>query len=504
MKKILTTLALVLCGLVSLNAVTVSGVAGKYSGTLKVAEDSQTGNIIILPGTEANKVTLVLPDFDFSGINLGDIVAMNADLASNGAISINHFPVYISALSERAYVTINAGSVLNGNSVTLDLGIEVPSLGEGFLPVTFNGSRTQGNYQMPNAGFENNWHSVGSGVEPGNWHSFNSGTGTVISAAQNNEQLLESNDIRPGSTGSKSALLKSKFTDYWLVKVKANGNLTNGQINAAGTSAGDGTKNFNFSDPSNNGFNTPFTALPDSFVFWAKYIPADGNVSSSANRARAHAVITTNAYYKDPEDGGNYSSVKVADAEINYSATSSKGWQRVSVPFAYSSSVNANNAAYILVTFSTNENAGGGTTSKNGVDQVYLDDVEMIYNHDLTNFKIDGNTISFSNGNASSAQPFSDEKYSCVATVNGRRSDAFVGYDAANECVVVYTVAEDFATNSSDYKIYKVQMAPAEVTGLDEVRVQQQAQKVMINGHVYIIRNGAWYDTLGKRVHPLR
>jgi hypothetical protein len=47
-------------------------------------------------------------------------------------------------------------------------------------------------------------------------------------------------------------------------------------------------------------------------------------------------------------------------------------------------------------------------------------------------------------------------------------------------------------------------MAPAEVTGLDEVRVQQQAQKVMINGHVYIIRNGAWYDTLGKRVHPLR
>ncbi|MBQ9439007.1 MAG: hypothetical protein IJU35_00180 [Paludibacteraceae bacterium] len=504
MKKILTTLALVLCGLVSLNAVTVSGVAGKYSGTLKVAEDSQNGSIIILPGTEANKVTLVLPDFDFSGLNLGDIVVLNADFASNGAISINHFPVYISALSERAYVTINAGSVLNGNSVTLDLGIEVPSLGEGFLPVTFNGSRTQGNYQMPNAGFEDNWHSVGKGVEPNYWHSFNSGTGAVVSAAQNNVQLNESNEVRPGSTGSKSALLSSKYTNYFITKVKANGNLTNGQINAAGTSADDGTKNFNFSDPSNSGFNTPFTALPDSFVFWAKYLPADGNVSSSENRARAHAVITTNAYYKDPEDGGNYSSVKVADAERNYSATASKGWQRVSIPFNYSSTVNADNAAYILITFSTNQNAGGGTSSKDAEDHIYLDDVEMIYNHDLTNFKIDGTNIVFNNGQATNNKPFSDEKYNCQATVNGRRSDAFVGYDAANECVVVYTVAEDFATNSSDYKIYKVQMAPAEVTGLDEVRVQQQAQKVMINGHVYIIRNGAWYDTLGKRVHPLR
>ena len=505
MKKSIFTLLLASLTLIA-SAVTPAGVAGKYSGTLTVAEDAQAGSIVILPGTVANAVTLVLPQFDFSGLNLGDIVVINASLNASGAASISHFPVYISALSERAYVNIYPISTMSGSSVSLNLGIEVPSLGEGEIPVLFTGSRASaGNYQMPNAGFEDGWHATGKGVEPDNWHSFNSGTGAVISAAQNNVQLLESSEKRPGSAGSKSALIKCKYTNYILTKVKANGNLTNGQINAGGTSATDGTRNYNFSDPNNGGFNTPFTALPDSFVFWAKYIPADGNVSSSENRARVHTVITTNAYYKDPEDGGSYGSVKVAEATLNYPATSSMGWQRVSVPFIYSSSVNADNAAYVLVTFSTNQTAGGGTSNASSVDQVYLDDVEMIYNHNLTNFTLDGNRLTFSNGLATSDKPFSDEKYTCAATVDGRRSSAYVGYDAATNRIVVYTVAEDFAANSTDYKVYQVQMAQPEVTGLRDATVSQAAaQKVMIEGRIYIIRGGAWYDTLGKRVNPLR
>lgn len=499
-KRFLLSVVLAVATLFSVHAVTVSGVAGKYSGTLTIAEDSQAGEILILPGTEPNTVSLVLPQFGFSGLNLGDIVVMNADLTSAGGISISNFPIYISVLETRAFATISTGSTLNGTNASLTLGIQVPSLGEGEIPVQFSGSRTIGTYQMPNAGFETNWHSVGSGVEPDNWHSFNSGTGTLIAATKNNVQLNESSDTRPGSTGSKSALIRCKYTNYVLTKVKANGNLTNGQINAASSSASDGSKNYNFSDPSNSGFNTQFAANPDSIVFWAKYIPADQNPSGSSNTARMHTVITTNARYQDPEST-NYSSIKVAEATNNYRAANNLGWQRISTPFSYSSSVNADNAAYILVTFSTNSTPGGGTSNANAVDQIFLDDVEMIYNHELTSFVIDGENISFSNGVADTDKTFSDVSYIYNSTVSGRRSAAYVGFDAENNRIIIYTVAEDFAVNSNDYKVYTLNMAPASTTSLERIEApSQQAQKLIINGRVYIRKGADWYNALGMKV----
>ncbi len=501
MKKLFITLTMAFAVLFSAHAVTATDVAGQFSGTLTIGEDPQSGNITILPGSASDKITLVLPQFSFSGINLGDIVVVNVSLASNGALSMTGFPVYISVLSERAFVNIHEGSTISANSVSLDLGIEVPSLGEGELPVLFSGSRVSaGNYQMPNAGFESGWHSVGSGVEPSNWHSFNSGTGSLIAAAKNNTQLTESSSVRPGSTGSKSALIQSKYTGLGFIKVKANGNLTNGQINASSASAANASGNYNFSDPTNNGYNTPFTAQPDSFVFWAKYIPADGNVSSADNKARMHTVITTYARYQDPE-ADSYGSVKVAEATNNYRATSSKGWQRISTPFVYNSSVNADNAAYILVTFSTNETAGGGTSSSSAVDKIYLDDVEMIYNHDLTAFILDGENITFSNGQATTEKVFSDQQYTYSATVSGRRSSSFVGFDANSNKMLVYTVAEDFVANNKDYKLYTINMTAPEPTAIDEVREQApQAQKIIVGGRVYIRKGDAWYNAMGMKV----
>ena len=86
-----------------------------------------------------------------------------------------------------------------------------------------------------------------------------------------------------------------------LLGVKANGNCTNGQINAGSKTATEAEKNYNFSDPANEGFNTPFQGRPDSMVFWAKYIPGDRDAANEANQARMSTVITTDAHYQDPE-----------------------------------------------------------------------------------------------------------------------------------------------------------------------------------------------------------
>ena len=306
---------------------------------------------------------------------------------------------------------------------------------------------TNKNYDFVNGGFEGNW----SNNEPSGWHSFGTATGTFASFVKGNtHQFTQSTDVRPGSTGSNSALLKSNI----VLGTKANGNCTNGQINAGSTSASDGSKNYNFSDPSNSGYNTAFAGQPDSLVFWAKYIPADQNPSNASNKARAHAVITTNARYQDPESS-DYSSVKIGDAQINYAATSSMGWQRLSAPFTYYS-VSPDQAAYMLMTFTTNVTPGGGTTTNSSVDNIYLDDVQMIYNYGLKGATLEGQALSFSNGQASVALPFSTD-YEWNVTTDATGAHVFIGYDAASYKAYLYVVAGNYA-RAHNYTVYTVQM----------------------------------------------
>ena len=390
----------------------------------------------------------MLPDFKFSGVPLGDIVLVNIPMNGSGQLTLNNRPLYIKAINEHAEVSMVNGSQISGTIANVTLSIEA-GLPEP-IPVVFEGDKVTGrNYFFNNAGFEDNWHTVDKGVEPDYWHSFNSGTGSLISAAKNNVQLTESSDVRSGATGTKSALLKTNV----VFGVKANGNLTNGQINAGSMSASDGANNYNFSDPFNTGFNTDFVGQPDSLAFWVKYVPASG---SNETVARAHATITTNAYYKDPETGGSYNNVKVAEATIEYGATGNI-WKRVGTSFDYST-VGADQAAYILINFTTNRTPGGGNATKNNPDLLYLDDIEIVYNHALETFKMGNNTISFSNGHANTTAEFSDSDYTFAATTNGKAAKSFIGFDEEHNQVLVYVVADSYS-QAKAYSVYTLQMA---------------------------------------------
>ena len=357
----------------------------------------------------------------------------------SGSVTING----TSYSAERIYVLPGAET----NTLTCVVGeqvlVNIPA-----SSIVLSAQPISANYAITNGGFEGNW----TNNEPTGWHSFASATGDFASFVTGNTgQFQQSTDKRPGSTGSYSAQIQSKVT----LSVKANGNCTNGRINAGSMSATDASGNYAFSDPSQSGYNTPFVGQPDSLVFWAKYVPGGGSYEDASNKARAHATLITNSRYQDPETG-DYSAVKIAEATSDYSATSSLGWQRISVPFVYTS-VNPAQMAYMLITFTTNKTPGGGNSTKKSPDNVYIDDAEMIYNYRLTQLTIDGEAISFSNGQATTEKMYSNE-YAVSATTNGRAAKTFVGYDSAHYRMYVYVVADNYSQVHA-YSLYTIQMA---------------------------------------------
>jgi len=228
--------------------------------------------------------------------------------------------------------------------------------------------------QVSNAGFEL-WENVATNEdEPVNWNSFRTNAGTYATVARA-KQVDKSSDIRPGSTGTTSAVIWAR----WATLAVANGNLTTGQIQAGSTTPANAA-NHNKTIRANAAHNMPFTATPDSLTVWTKYVP--GN---TAHQARVAAVIHGDYDYKDPSATADENYV-VGKATLNYSATEDKGWQRLSIPFDYD--FTSNDPQYILITFTTNMTPGVGTTAgRNGAivsDSVYIDDMFMIYNPTLT------------------------------------------------------------------------------------------------------------------------
>ena len=424
---------------VSAMAVTVNEVSGVYKGTLNIGGTSYSNKeVYVLPGTGGSFTTLIVPSVAFSS-KCADLVLVDMVLNNNGTLSSGCAATYVKSIS---------ASSLSESSMSFTMSLTTPSHPVS-VTMTFDGEKvTKRNYELKNGGFEGDW----SNGEPSKWHSFPTATGLFSGFVNGTDQISQSTDVRPGTTGSHSVKIQTKIT----LGAKGNGNCTNGQINAGSKTATDASGNYNFSDPSNNGYNTEFVGQPDSLVFWAKYIPGGGSVTDNSNKARANAVITQNARYQDPETG-SYGSVKVGNAAINYSATSSKGWQRLSTPFVYTS-LDPKTAAYILVTFSSNATPGGGNSSKNSPDVVYLDDAEIIYNHALQTFKMGNNTISFSNGHANTTAEFSDSDYSFTATTNGKAAKSFIGFDAEHNQVLVYVVADSYS-QAKAYSVYTLQMA---------------------------------------------
>lgn len=509
------------------SAVTAREVCGQFHGDLNIAGTMYSGkNIYLLPGAVSQTVTFVLPDFSFNAGKLGNIVLPNIPMDETGMLTLENATLYLDSIQERATITVLNGledegvvynSVVSDTAAQVLLSIEAGSLPEPIL-VLFQGVAVNDrNYFLPNGGFEGTW----TNYEPKGWHSFYSATGLMVEFIKNNKQFVASGLVRPGSKGTQSALLSSDL----LFGVRANGNCTNGQINAGSMTADDKTANYNFSDPANSGFNTPFHGRPDSIVFWAKYLPADRNAANEVNKARLNAVITTDARYQDPEESDRYGDIKIGSACINYSATSSMGWQRIAVPFTYYAANADKQPAYILATFSTNMQPGGGSSYSTGgsmnkvniLDSVYLDDVQMIYNKQLTSFAIDGEAQTFVEHIATLDEDYCDDCARFVATADGNTASTFIAFDAEHRCIFIYVIADDYA-QSGTYRLYRVEFNDSETSDLLPIEPDPDSdynpedaletltvdgrsyEKVIRNGHLLIRHGNSWYTVTGLRI----
>lgn len=214
--------------------------------------------------------------------------------------------------------------------------------------------------QIGNSSFET-WEVVATpDEEPVNWSSFLTASGTLAQFAQS--ELDKSTDVRPGSTGTYSAHIFSQS----VLGVIANGNVTTGRINMGSATPGN-PNNYNTSVIADAAFSEAITDHPDSLVFWAKYTPVNANDS-----ARMSAILHDNYNFRDPIDAASQPHI-VATAIRNFPTTNGN-WVRFAVPFTYSGP--ATSVQFILLTFTTNKVPGGGS----GNDQVWIDDVELIYN----------------------------------------------------------------------------------------------------------------------------
>ena len=222
--------------------------------------------------------------------------------------------------------------------------------------------------QFDNRGFEQ-WTNRVS--EPTHWHSGGTATGTFSSWVDS--QIEQSTQTRPGSSGTKSVRLYPES----ILGVTANGNITNGRMNAGSMSA-TGSGNYNYTQRSQTAFNTPITQLPDSLTLWVCF-----RSQSTSAKAQVKAVVHSNADYKIIADGTEEPmNMHVATALNSFSRTSAANgaytWRRLSIPF--NNNGPCTDVRYILMTATTNETPGSGSTS----DDLFLDDLLLVYTPTLT------------------------------------------------------------------------------------------------------------------------
>lgn len=344
---------------------------------------------------EKSKTTVFINGntFSINGLKYDNTDLGNVELTNLQVIDGYSDGTMVYATSEPQYITIG------GEKVAANFRGEVrKSKFRGILNLTINGS----NYiamigdkadelgQLPNAGFEN-FHDASGTKEPNGWHSFKTCTGSQsYTAKKANNTFIESTEKHSGTNCVKvqSAIL--------LYTIPANGTMTTGRLHA-GSMKADNTANnstMDFDDTGIDGNKDPFypifTTKPDAMTVWVKY---KGNVDKPYATVKA---ILANGKVQDPEKD-DYKKNVIARAEDKRIESKNFAWQELNIPFKYE---NKNTPKGMLVTISTNAEAGKASSDKNNLDVIYVDDIAMIYNSSLKSAQYKNTNLSFANNKA--------------------------------------------------------------------------------------------------------
>ena len=415
---------------------TLSAMATDYKGNLTVSINgegsTQPATISIVEN--AGKYNLSILNFMLgegeSVLPVGNIVIENV----TGAVAGNLTTLYVNknitiqkgnaaGIADDAWlgpmlgeVPVKMSSSFNTNGflgVNIDIDM-VSTLGQ-VIKVTFE--NVGNHFQMPNSDFET-WSDKNKA--PRHWHGFESVKGGLSGTAKDNKKLQSSSLKRPGSLGTKSAVVTS--SRVW--GVLANGTMTNGILNAGAMSA-DNPGNHSETDLSSaskdaNGdpFSTPIYAKPDAVKFWMRFVQADPSATADYPYAAFNAVVTDGTYYQDPENKTYHN--KVAVAAPNLENMRAGDWRQVTCDFDYATyAADSAQAKAILMTFSTNATPGKGSAVTSSfklvkADSVYIDDLELVYNAGIKSISFKGQALDLATIQTTGIELAADEAVSAA------------------------------------------------------------------------------------------
>lgn len=408
-------------------AFAVSSMATDYKDIMNVSIDGNlstpTENTISVEKTDDSGYTLSLKNFVLymsSGdqvypMPVGTIVLENVEAVTNGDVTTlkTSQDIEIAEGDDPTFegLWIGPGLSAQGDLIPVNMTGEIRGdkfytvININFMEMNIDVVFGNGGYQIENSGFEN-FHTATyvdgknkyTSDEPNAWHSFNSGiaTGTasfLTKYALQNGNTSVSDDVRPGSTGTKSVAIKSSIVMGFQ---SANGTMTTGRLQAGSITATDAANcsflDMSSTDTDGNGdpFYTVLNGRPDALSVWVKY--KQGQVNEQYPYATVSAVITDGTRYQDPEDKA-YTNV-VAKAQDKTIESKGFEWQNLVIPFDYTSyASNDAQAKALLVTISTNAQPGVGSSDAENPDMIIVDDISLVYNSHLASLKVKGTEV---------------------------------------------------------------------------------------------------------------
>lgn len=335
--------------------------------------------------------------FSINGLKYDNTDLGNVELTNLQVINGYSDGTMVYATSAPQYI------IIGGEKVAANFRGEVRnSKFRGILNLTVNGS----NYiamigdkadelgQLPNAGFEN-FHDASGTKEPNGWHSFKTCAGGLSgTAGKANNTFIESTEKHSGTNCVK---VQSDILTVGIISQPANGTMTTGRLYAGDISATNKANNstMDFADKGKDGNGDPFypifTTKPDAMTVWVKF---KGNVK--AHPYATVKAILANDRVQDPEKDDYKKNViaRAANAQIE---SKNFAWQELNIPFKYE---NKNTPKGVLVTISTNADAGKASSKKSNLDVIYVDDIAMIYNSGLKSAQYKNTTLSFADNKA--------------------------------------------------------------------------------------------------------
>ena len=408
-------------------AFAVSSMATDYKDMMTVSLDGNpttpTETTISVEKTDDSGYTLSLKNFVLyttSGdqvfpMPVGTIVLENVEAVTKGDVTTlkTSQDIEIAEGDDPTYEGSWIGPGLSEDGTLIPVNMTGEIRGDKFytvININFMGMNIDvvfgnGGYQIENSGFEN-FHTATyvdgknkyTSDEPNAWHSFNSGIATGLASfltkyALQNGNTSVSDDVRPGSTGTKSVAIKSSIVMGFQ---PANGTMTTGRLQAGSRTATDAANcsflDMSSTDTDGNGdpFYTVLNGRPDALSLWVKY--KQGQVNEQYPYATVSAVITDGTRYQDPEDKA-YTNV-VAKAQDKTIESKGFEWQNLVIPFDYTSyASNDAQAKAILVTISTNAQPGVGSNDAENPDMIIVDDISLVYNSHLASLKVKGTEV---------------------------------------------------------------------------------------------------------------